>query len=312
MRGDPRRERSLDVQPARTLQIMPDDVAFGLAAGGLLLGAILAKAEHAQAAEAMLSGAVDPPPAMPSPAAGAAPPQEPGAAAAADHAHDAQSAVPELLIHRSDTFGEHGSSAPAVRPAIQATDPHVGSGGATITDHSSSSLTASSGSPEASASHAAEGMSHVLQDIAAPAVAALPGIAAPIAELPGRVVADLADTVGAIDGVLQGVEEQVATTATAATSLLQDLPSTLLGASGVLASATGILADALGGPSHSGDGPAPHPVAAAAPEIVPTHAVEHAEIGHIVLGFLGQSYADGHDAHDIATHTIGSPFHGFV
>jgi hypothetical protein len=159
-------------------------------------------------------------------------------------------------------------------------------------------------------------MSHVLQDITAPVATLLPGIAETISELPGQAIADLADTVDALGGVVDGVEQTITAASTAATSLLESLPSTVLGASGVLPSATGVLADVFEPSSTpSADAPAAAPPPAAphlAAEIMPTHAVEPVDIGMIQLGFLGQSYADAHDAHDLATHTIGSPFHGFV
>jgi hypothetical protein len=315
MKHDPRRERSIELQPARPLQIMPDNIAFGLAAGGMMLGVILAKAEHAQATQSMLPGGMDSP-TTPLLAAEGTPLQEPGAAATMEHARDAQNAVPGALMHQPDaSTGEHGSSGSAALPAFQDTDPHVGSREPTANPSASSWTAPPEPPPGATASHAAD-MSHVLQDITAPVTTLLPGIAETISELPGQAMAGLGDTIDALGGVVDNIEQTITAASTAATSLLQGLPSTLLGASGVLPSATGILADVFEpSPAPSADEPiAPPPPAAPnlAAEIMPTHAVEHVDVGMIQLGFLGQSYADAHDAHDLATHTIGSPFHGFV
>jgi hypothetical protein len=317
MTHDPRRERSTEMQPARPLQIMPDSIAFGLAAGGMMLGVILAKAEHVQAAQSMLPGRVDPaPPPAPLPAADATPLREPGAATAADHAHGAQNMVPDAFIHQPDTLtGDHGASGSAVLPTFQDTDLPVGSGEAT-SSASASSWTAPSDPPGATLSRGTEDVSHLLQDIAAPVATVLPGIAETIGGLPARAAADLADTIDALGGVVDGVEQTITAASATTTSLLQGLPSTLLGDTGVLPSASGILADTVGEPSpvHFAEPPAaPQPAAPGlAAEIVPTQAVEPVDVGMIQLGFLGQSYADAHDAHDLTTHTIGSPFHGFV
>ncbi len=313
MKHDPRRERSIEMQPARPLQVMPDNIAFGLAAGGMMLGVILAKAEHAQAAQSMLPDALDPAPVTPLLAADGALLQKSGAAVTMAHTHDAHDAVPDAFMR---SVGEHGSSGSAVLPTFQDPDPQVGSHEPVTNPPASSGTAPSEPPPGATVSHAAEDMSHVLQDITAPVATLLPGIAETISELPGQAIADLADTVDALGGVVDGVEQTITAASTAATSLLESLPSTVLGASGVLPSATGVLADVFEPSSTpSADAPAAVPPPAAphlAVEIMPTHAVEPVDIGMIQLGFLGQSYADAHDAHDLATHTIGSPFHGFV
>ena len=355
MKDDVRRERNAETaaaRPALAPAVLPDGVAFGLTAGGMMLGVLLAKAEEARTAEASrlmdrAAHEATPDPHVASPnasavagAAGLLPATAPShqASDGIDALRpDAASTVPlghATPLDPAGTSQQPAADAPAQAQGSNAEADHV----ATSADHAVTSMAAPS--LETALSHEfnsvtnlADGVSHVVTDITTSLQSGLHDAVATmdqtLTQIAGQIPIDLTS-------VTSGLADATATIASAAastTSLLEDLPSTLLGASAILPSADGVLANAFGtvptataaslGQSDLTDtlhnaADVPSPVTTAPVMADLTHAdLAHADhgadsAGAIQLGFLGQSYLDAVDAHDLASHTIASPFHGFV
>ena len=360
MKDDVRRERNAEaaaMRPVLAPAALSDGVAFGLTAGGMMLGILLAKAEEASARTAEASRLIDgasheatPDPRVASPsapavlgAAGLLPATAPlhhaseGIDAAPLRA-DAASTVPpghatpldpaeKLEQPASDALTQaHGSNAQADHVTTPSADHSV-------TSMAAPSLETPPSNEFNSVTNLADGVSHVVTDVTTSLQDGLHDTIATmdqtLTQIAGQVPIDL-------NSVTSGLVDATATIVSAsasATSLLEDLPSTLLGASDALPSANGVLASAFGtvptataaSLGNSPETDSLHNVAnvtlpaMAAPVMADLAHTDLAHVDHgadnmgaIQLGFLGQSYLDLVDAHDVASHTIGSPFHGFV
>jgi hypothetical protein len=360
MKGDVRRERNAEaaaVRPVLAPAVLPDGVAFGLTAGGMMLGVLLAKAEEASARIAEASRLIDraaheatpdPHVALPNISAVTAATGLLPAMAPSHHAPDeidaapsrpdaattappgqATSLDPAEKLHQpaSDALTQaHSSSAEVAHGATPSTD-HAGTGMAAL------SLEAAHADGASSAMSLADGVSHVVTDVTASLQDGLHDAIATmdqtLTQISGQVPIDL----GAATSGLVDATATIVSAAASATSLLEGLPSALLGAPDILPSANGVLASAFGtvptaaaaSLGHSPETDSPHNVAnVVLPAMADLAQVNLAQVnlahvdhgadssGAIQLGFLGQSYLDAVDAHDLASHTIGSPFHGFV
>jgi len=365
MKDDVRRERNAEaaaVRPVLAPAVLPDGVAFGLTAGGMMLGVLLAKAEEASARTAEASRLFDRAPHEATPEAHVALPNAsavPGAAgplpatAPLHHASDGIDAAPLRpeaastvpLGHATPLDPAEKSEQPASDALTQAHGSNAEADHVTApsADHAIASMAAPSletalSNEFNSVTNLADGVSHVVTDVTTSLQGGLHDAIASmdqtLTQIAGQIPIDLTS-------VTSGLVDATATITSAsatATSLLEDLPSTLLGASAILPSADGVLANAFGtvptgtaaSLGHSDMTDSLHNVATAAPllTVAPvmadlTHTdLPHADLAHvdhgadsagaIQLGFLGQSYLDAVDAHDLASHTIASPFHGFV
>jgi hypothetical protein len=175
----------------------------------------------------------------------------------------------------------------------------------------------------------ADGASHVVTDITTSLQGGLHDAVATMAQTLTQITGQIPIELAAVTGGLDDTTATIASASASATSLLEDLPSTLLGAPDALPSANGVLASAFGtvptataaSLGHLSETTDSQHNAANVPSAVMAAPVmaefAHADHGAdnsaaIQLGFLGQSYLDAVDVHDLASHTISSPFHGFV
>lgn len=311
-------------------QAASESAALATMAGGMLLGALWP--ERASAADA--ARAATPADDTPNPDQ-AAPDSNPTDSPPVTTAMPEHAGLRETPDEANATAEPHTNAlaatpvpeaAPIAAAASDSVDARIDEAGAGQTS-ASMSAEASASSENGSSAHSALESSSILT----PANSLLPSLfeelsqvtndlAGGLSGLTNGVTEALAATTGQISnmlgpqGIVSHVTDTLADTVSATQNLTQDLVSDI---AGVVTTPAGPLTEILGTPSN--DDALASPVAPSfAPDtldssaMIDTAGMIPAEITGITLGFMGTSYADSVDPHDLGFSPLGGGLHGLI